>query len=83
LIGLVAALSLARSSKARAWTRACRMRIRRAAAECDCGMKWNGCSDCLDEQELKMIDQLRRTHPDVHGELLRELAHSGTAPRPS
>lgn len=85
LIGLVAVPTLAQSPKARAQKRACRMRIGRALAECDCGMKWNGCSDCLKDQDLKIIDQFRRTHPDVYKYHLwdwrvRELLHGPLDP---
>jgi hypothetical protein len=66
MIGLVASPISRQPSKARATARAARMQVDQTAADCSCGMRWNTCSECLEEQHSKILDQLRRTHPAVY-----------------
>jgi hypothetical protein len=74
MIGLVALPMVRQRSEARATARAARMQVDQTAADCSCGMRWNTCSDCLEEQHLKILDQLRRTYPNVYKSMTEPLA---------
>jgi hypothetical protein len=50
------------------------MRVVQAASDCSCGMRWNTCSDCLEEQHSKDLDQPRCTHPTVYKSVTDALA---------
>jgi hypothetical protein len=74
MIALVASPILKQSSEARVRARTAKMRVVKAASDCSCGMRWNTCSDCLEQQHLKILDQLRRAHPNVYRSVTEPLA---------